>query len=108
MTEIVFSPEAISDLKMIKEYITEEFGSETTAKNTVAKIFQSIEILHAFPESGAPLSSIVSFDTEYRFIACGKYTIFYRHKNEKAFIIRIIYSRRDFMRILFKEQENNK
>ncbi len=107
MDELSFSPEAVSDLQQTKSYITEELCSEQAAINTINKIMGRIRELAAFPEMGAPLSSIVDFETDYRFLVCGNYTAFYRFENQTVYIIRVLYGRRDFMRILFGEPNEN-
>ena len=107
MAEIKFSPEAITDLQQTKAYITEELCNEQAAVGTVAKITKRIRMLASFPESGAPLSSIVDFETDYRFLVCGNYTAFYRIENQTVNIIRVLYGRRNFMQILFGEPSDN-
>ncbi|MGN0636588.1 MAG: type II toxin-antitoxin system RelE/ParE family toxin [Acutalibacteraceae bacterium] len=101
MTEIKFSPDAINDLQQIKAYITEDLCNEQAAIFTINKIMKRIRLLESFPESGAPLASILDLDVDYRFLVCGNYTAFYRVENDAVFIVRILYGRRDFMRILF-------
>ena len=103
MAEIKFSPEAIEDLKQTKKYIAEELYSKQAAENTIAKIFKNIRLLSDFPASGSPLSSIVNIETDYRFLVCGNYTAFYRYEQNTIFVSRVLYGRRDFMRILFGE-----
>ena len=101
MAEIKLSPDALSDLKQTKNYITEELGSEQAAVNTLEKITKHIRVLSDFPETGTPLSSIVDFDTDYRYLVCGNYTAFYSYEQNTVYILRVLYNRRDFMRILF-------
>lgn len=107
MAEIRFSPEAITDLQQTKAYITEELCNEQAAIGTVAKITKRIRMLADFPESGALLSSIVDFETDYRFLICGNYMAFYRIENQTVDIIRVLYGRRNFMQILFGEPSDN-
>ena len=107
MAEIKFSPEAIADLQQAKAYITEELCNEQAAVGTLAKIIKRIRQLSDFPEIGAPLSSIVDFETDYRFLVCGNYTAFYRIENQTVNIIRVLYGRRNFMQILFGEPSDN-
>lgn len=104
MAEIKFSPEVLSDLKHIKSYIAEELLNEQAADNTVADIIKRIRTLSDLPQSGAPLSSVISIETNYRFIVCNNYTAFYRYENGSVYIARVLYGRRDFMRILFEEK----
>lgn len=107
MTEIKFSPAAIFDLQQTKAYITNELCNEQAAVNTIAKITKRIRILADFPASGAPFSSITGVETNYRFLVCGNYTAFYRIENQTVNIIRVLYGRRNFMRILFGEPDDN-
>lgn len=107
MADISFSPEAVADLQETKAYITEELCNEQAAISTIAKITGRIRELSRFPEMGAPLSSIVNLETDYRFLVCGNYTAFYRYENKTVYVVRILYGRRDFMRILFGESTEN-
>ncbi len=101
MTQIVFSPDAISDLEQIKKYITEELQNEQAAINTLSKITKNIRVLQSFPQSGPSLAAVVDFDTDYRYLVCGNYTAFYRYENNTVYVVHVLYGRRDFMRILF-------
>jgi plasmid stabilization system protein ParE len=107
MIKIQLSPKAIDDLQQTKEYIVEEFCSEQAAINTVAKITKRIGMLADFPEIGAPLSSVIGIETDYRFLVCGNYTVFYRLENDIVRIVRILYGRRDFVQILLGESQDN-
>jgi len=78
MNNIHYSYDAMLDLIEIERYITEELESPKAAKNIVAKIVKHVRLLEDFPELGALLSSIVNFESEYRFLVCGKYLAFYR------------------------------
>ena len=103
MADIKFSPDAINDLQQIKAYITNELCNDQAAVSTIAKIMEHINRLRTFPDSGAPLSSIIDLGTNYRFLVCGNYTAFYRTENNAVLIVRVLYGRRDFMRILFEK-----
>ncbi|MBQ6076727.1 MAG: type II toxin-antitoxin system RelE/ParE family toxin [Clostridia bacterium] len=101
MIEIRFSSEALSDLQQAQNYITEELCSESAAIHTISVIVKRIRTLSEFPEAGASLSAIVGFDTGYRYLVCGNYNVFYLYEHHTVHIMRVLYSRRDFMRILF-------
>ena len=107
MSEIRFSPEAIRDLQQTKAYIAEELCNEQAAVNTIANITKRIRMLADFPESGTLLSSIIDFETDYRFLVCGNYMAFYRTRNQTVDIVRVLYGRRNFMQILFGEPSDN-
>ncbi len=104
MNKIVLSYEARNDLKEIKNYISNELNNEIAANNTLSKITKSIRRLENQPLIGTPLSSVIEFDTNYRFLVCGNYMAFYRVENHTVFISRVLYGRRDYMKILFKNE----
>lgn len=101
MYKVSFSPEAVGDLKDIKQYIKDELCNEQAAKNTVAKILKKIKMLSDFPESGSNLSAVIGFDTNYRYLVCDNYIAFYRIENKNVLIVRVLYGRRNYMQILF-------
>lgn len=102
MAEIRFSPDALEDLREIKSYITDDLQNETAAENTIRKIMDRLQQLIDFPDMGAPLSSVALTQSDYRYLICGRYTAFYRHEEDVVYIVRVLYGRRDFMRVLFE------
>ncbi|RCX21092.1 addiction module RelE/StbE family toxin [Anaerobacterium chartisolvens] len=108
MTKLYLSPEAKNDLHEIKTYITEELLNETAALNVVTNITASIRKLSDFPGMGASLSSIVDIETQYRFLVCGHYTAFYHIEGNSVYVDRVLYGRRDFMKVLFGESAGDR
>jgi addiction module RelE/StbE family toxin len=106
MPELCISPEAKKDLQDIQAYISEKPESPKAAFNVVSAIIEKIRSLGRFPEKGTPLSSRVPFETNYRFLISGSYLIFYRYENKTIFVDRIIYARRDYIKILFPEYKD--
>ncbi len=43
----------------------------------------------------------MSFDTDFRYLVSGNYLIFYKVDNEYVSIYRILYGRRDYLKIIF-------
>jgi len=101
VNKLHYSPEALSDLDEIWACIFEELQNSTAAQNTVDGILDNIENLRKFSEMGAPLCSVIEVEGDYRFLVCGNYLAFYRVKGEEVNIDRILYGRRDYLRILF-------
>ena len=101
MNNLHLSEEAQNDLLEIKAYIEEELLNPSAALATVNRITKSLRILQNHAQAGAPLSSIADIESDYRFIVSGNYISFYRAYGSEAFIDRILYVRRDYMRILF-------
>ena len=101
MNNLHLSVEAQNDLVEIKTYIEEELSNPTAALATVSRITKSLRILQTYAQAGTPLSSIADVASDYRFVVSGNYISFYRAYDSEVYIDRILYARRDYMRILF-------
>ena len=101
MNKLYISPEAQNDLKEIKQYISEELENETAADNTVIKIIERIRQLEEHALIGTPLNSVVDVKSDYRYLVCGNYLVFYRAYQADVYIDRVLYGRRDYMSVLF-------
>jgi addiction module RelE/StbE family toxin len=106
MNKLSISPEAKKDLEGIKAYITEELENPIAAVNVVSRIIQRLKKIIDMPGIGTPLSSKIPFDTDYRFLVCGNYLTFYRYRDATVYVDRILYGRRDYVKILFPELIN--
>jgi plasmid stabilization system protein ParE len=69
----------------------------------VSRITASLKNLKDMPGIGPRLSPKVPFETNYRFLVCGSYIAFYRHEDKTVFVDRVLYGRRDYVKILFPE-----
>lgn len=103
MNKMKISPEARNDLVDIKNYISEELYSPQAAINLVAKITKRMRGLLEYPGIGVSLSAVIDIQTDYRFLVCDNYLIFYRYEDDVVYVIRILYGRRDYMRVLFND-----
>lgn len=101
MHQLRINPYAKQDLLEIKEYITQELDNPLAAINVISKIVESYEKLKEFPMMGVDLSSRIDVKTDYRYLITGNYIIFYKADDVYVSIYRIIYSRRDYAKILF-------
>ena len=88
-------------MEQIGDRIAEALKNPATALNTLNGIQDSIDNPAGFPHIGAPLSSIVEMETDYRFLVCGNYLVFYRIQGNRGYIDRVIYGKRDYLSILF-------
>jgi len=105
MTKLQISPLANDDLLSIKEYIEQELGNPTAATSTIAKIIKSLKMLTTFPLSGVLLSSTIDIETDYRFVVSRNYISFYRYIDDTVFVNRVLYAKRDYVKILFGDIE---
>lgn len=107
MNSLHLSEEAQNGLAEIKLYIAKELEKPVAALATVNKITKKIRILENHTCAGAPLSSITDIESNYRFLVSGNYLIFYRVCGKDIYIDRILYARRDYLRILFADVQIN-
>lgn len=107
MYKLKISPEAKDDLAEIKNYISKKLCNSQAAINLVSKITKKIRGLTEYPGIGAPLSSALDIQTDYRFLVCDNYLIFYRCEDGIVFVSRILYGRRNYTRILFGDLLEN-
>lgn len=105
MNELHLSPEAQADLEEIKVYIAEELENPKAALATVGRITKALRILRTHAFAGAPPSSVADVESDYRFLVSGNYLAFYRAYGNTVYVDRILYGRRDYLRILFGDVE---
>lgn len=99
--KINYSPLAFNDLEEIWEYITEELMNPSAAENTINGIMDAVEALADFPDIGARLVFDGDLDSGYRFVIYKNYMAFYHTQNNMIYVDRVIYGKRDYMKVLF-------
>ena len=105
MNDLHLSYEAQNDLSDIKDYIAEDLENPQAAIATVSKITKAIRMLRDHARIGAPLSPAADVNREYRFLVSGNYMIFYRVNGTDIYIDRVLYGRRDYLRVLFADTD---
>lgn len=108
MNNIHLSDEARSDLAGIKAYITIELENPAAALAAVRKITEDIRTLRSHALLGASLSSIADVEGDYRFLVTGNYLTFYRVNGSEVYVDRVLYGRRDYLRILLRDTQGGK
>ncbi|TBL73062.1 type II toxin-antitoxin system RelE/ParE family toxin [Paenibacillus thalictri] len=107
MRKIRINPLALQDLQEIKAYIAEELCNSEAAVSVIKMIISRYEQLTSFPFMGNKLSVVMNVKTDFRYIVSGNYLIFYRVEAEYVSVYRVLYGRRDYMRILFGDLQND-
>ena len=90
---IHYSAESRRDLDDIWDYIVSELQNRVAAERVVDRILDAVERLKDFAEMGG----------DYRFLVSGNYMVFYRVNGRDVFIDRVLYGRRDYLRVLFRD-----
>jgi addiction module RelE/StbE family toxin len=95
------TPEAAQDMEDIKKYISEKLYNPNAATNTLIKIIKTCNNLLDFPIMGASLTGVTGIVTDFRYLICGSYLIFYKQDSAFISIYRILYGKQDYMKTLF-------
>ena len=98
--KIRINPVAIADVQEIKDYIEDNPAAAEIMGND---IYSRVEKLAHFPQMGVSLSSRINIKTDYRFLVCGMYLIFYKIEGEFVSVYRVLNGMRDYLSILFAE-----
>ena len=106
MFEIRFSSRAIADLEEIKRYISDDLFNPQAASELIDLVFKKIRTLASLLQTGARVQTNIPVLQTYRFIPCKHYLVFYRVEEKSVSVIRILYARRNYLRLLAVENED--
>ena len=101
MAEVIVSRLARNDLFHIRDYIQNELSNPDAALRIMAQLKQAMESLQTMPERGKPLDAILAVHTQYRFLVCESYRIFYLYDAQQVEVVRVLHTLQDYMRALF-------
>ncbi|MDO5422688.1 MAG: type II toxin-antitoxin system RelE/ParE family toxin [Eubacteriales bacterium] len=100
-----YTPQSRQDLWELKEYISVELSNPSAAENIVSGILKSCAKLKDQPGMGIRLAQKTGRDTELLYIVTGKHLVFYRIEKNDILIIRILDSRTNYLKVLFRKEE---
>ena len=101
--KIRYTAESQRDLDAVWDYIAFDLQNPQAAEKAVNKILDRIDQLEDFARSGELLSAVSEVIGEERFLVCDNYMIFYHCEKEEVTIDRVLYGRRDYLRVLFEK-----
>ncbi len=98
-----FTNKAVQDLDDILHYISVDLANPIAAQNLGKMIFEKIDTVRSFPESGAPIDNEFLTDKEVRKLLVDNYIIYYKahHEEKMLTVIRIVYGKRNLDEILY-------
>lgn len=100
--KIRYTPAAVSDLRELRAYLTEEFDADV-ASNTLSKIVENISVLKDFPGLMMDLSDKIHRRTKYKYCLCGKLSIAVLScDSEFISVLRILDTRSDYASVIFE------
>ena len=97
-----FTEKAEQDFDEILQYISVDLVNPAAAQNLGRKIFEQIDMVRAFPNSGTLVDNEFLSDKSVRKLSVDNYIIYYKvHYDEKMIsVIRIVYGKRNLDEIL--------
>lgn len=97
-----FTKQAIHDFEEILDYLYVNLENPIAAKNLQKKIFERIDLLRVFPDSGSSVNNEFLSDKTVRKVVVNNYIIYFKvhHDDEMITIVRIIYGKRNLDEIL--------
>jgi len=98
MAEIIWTNPALEDLNDIAEYIA--LSHLQSAKKLVSKIFDKVERLESFPESGKKPTELTNLN--YREVVVNPCRLFYKIDNDKVFILHVMRQERNLRKFLLQ------
>ena len=101
MARVIVSKEARSDLVSIRDYIRDELLSPDAARRILAQLKKSVSSLEHHPGRGKLLDALIAVHTEYRYLICENYCVFYVCMESTVLVVRILHQRQDSFRALF-------
>ena len=101
MARVIVSREARNDLVSIRDYIRDELCNPDAARRILAQLKKSVSSLEHHPGRGKPLDALIAVHTEYRYLICENYCVFYVCMEEEVLVVRVLHQRQDSFRALF-------
>lgn len=103
MARVTMSKEAQRDLVSIRNYIRDDLCNSEAAKRVIANLKKGVESLEHFSGRGRPLDALLRVHTEYRYLVCENYCIFYLECDAQVVVVRILHQHQDCLCALFME-----
>ncbi|USD66312.1 type II toxin-antitoxin system RelE/ParE family toxin [Vibrio sp. SCSIO 43136] len=100
MAQIVWTQPALSDLNDIAEYVAIE--NTLAAKQLVQSIFNAIERLEAFPESGRTPPELPTLP--YREVIVSPCRVFYKYDGNSIYILFVMRQEQDLKRFMLSKK----
>lgn len=104
MPKITVSKEARKDLIAIRQYIHDELCNPDASQRVISALKKSILSLADFSNRGRPLDALIPVHTEYRYLVCENYCVFYLASGDEVIIVRILHQRQDCLKALFLQK----
>lgn len=98
---IEYKETAIEDILETQRYVTCELRNEAAAVKLTAKIADAVSLLGDNLYMGTPLNTRYDIETDLRYLLVAKRLIFYRVRENRIEVTRVLDGRQDYLAILF-------
>lgn len=102
--KLEYAPEAIHDIQETKRYIATVLKNRTAAIRITKMIFSSCAQLKERPQLGMSVEVKTGIPSDLRYLICESWLAFYRIRDDRIQIVRVLDGRSDYVRILFSKQ----
>ncbi|MBM4026554.1 MAG: type II toxin-antitoxin system RelE/ParE family toxin [Planctomycetes bacterium] len=100
MARLIWTEPALADLEALADYIA--LDNPTAARRLVGRVFESVERLERFPNSGKRPPELAR--TPYREIVVTPCRVFYRVEDDAVFLLYVMRAERLLRRFLLEER----
>ena len=104
--ELAWSPAAVDDINAA-DYIEFELVNPTAAERFVETVIEKAQLFADVPGSGLMLRTVNGIDTGYRYMLAGNWMVFLECSDGQALVVRVLYTKSDYMKVLFGEIDDN-
>ena len=104
MARLIWTEPALSDLEAVADYIA--LDNPAAACRVVERVFESVERLERFPNSGKRPLELPR--TPYRELVVAPCRVFYRVEGDAVFVLHIMRAERLLRRFLLEERSKTK
>ena len=101
MAKVIWTEPALSDLDSVADYIA--LDNPAAARQLVKRIFEHVEQLERYPESGSVPAELRGL--RYRQIVEAPCRVFYRYDGEQVFILYVMRGERQFRARQLRERD---
>lgn len=103
MAQIIWTEPALNDLNDIAEYIA--VSNPNAAKQLVENVFNKVQRLEQFPDSGRIPDEISNLN--YREVVINPCRVFYKVDSDSLYILHVLRQERDLRKFLLSSSNEN-
>jgi toxin ParE1/3/4 len=104
MARLIWTEPALSDLEAVADYIA--LDNPAAAGRLVKRVFESVERLQQFPDSGKRPPELLR--SVYREVVVAPCRIFYRVEGETVFLLHVMRAERLLRRFMLDERNRSR